>query len=148
MKINILHVLLAEDDEDDRFFFKDAFTQIAIEAEITIVSDGVELMNYLKDNASNLPDIVFLDLNMPQKSGMECLAEIKNMPHLKLLPVVILSTSSAVKDIEKSFLLGANMYVKKPHLFNELKIILANVTITNWQVHANERTRDNFVFAS
>jgi len=78
---------------------------------------------------------------------MECLAEIKNMPGLKHLPVVILSTSSAIKDIEKSFFLGANMYVKKPHLFDELKKILAKVTITNWQAHANERTRDNFLFA-
>src|ERR1041385_2052858 len=90
-----LKILLAEDNQHDRYFFKKALNEIGIPAELTSVNDGDLLMKHLAKNLMNLPDILFLDLNMPCKNGFECLSEIKQDPALNGFPVVIFSTSYA-----------------------------------------------------
>lgn len=142
-----IHILLADDDEDDRLFFKDAFKEIKVKTIVHIVNDGVELMNYLLRDDITLPHILFLDLNMPRKSGIECLTEIKTIPHLKEIAISIYSTSASDEDIEETFVKGANVYIKKPSDFATLKKILTQVITVNWQYHKSGLNRDTFLLS-
>ena len=73
-----INILLADDDQDDRILFQDALSEIQIPSSLSFATNGEELIKLLKKNASNLPDILFLDLNMPLKTGSECLTDIRN----------------------------------------------------------------------
>lgn len=145
MNHDALHILLAEDDDDDRLFFKDAIEEVKVKSVVTMVNDGVELMNYLTKPEIKLPNLVFLDLNMPRKNGMECLKEIRKNNKLKDLSIAIYSTSGLEKDIEETFINGANIYIKKPNDFEVLKNILAKVIIINWQYHTSGLNKENFL---
>lgn len=142
-----LHVLLADDDEDDRLFFKEAFEDIKIKTRVSTVNDGVELMKYLNDPNNSLPDILFLDLNMPLKNGIECLKEIRSSSALKDISIAIYSTSASEEDIEKTFVKGANVYIKKPNDFSTLRKILSEVISINWQYHTNGLNKENFLLS-
>jgi CheY-like chemotaxis protein len=140
-----VHILLAEDDEDDRLFFKDAFEEMKIKTHLHMVKDGVELMEYLSKTDIILPHVLFLDLNMPRKGGMDCLKEIKRMDNLKEIAIAIYSTSASEDDIEETFVSGANVYIKKPSDFNALKKILSEVVTINLQYQTSGLNRDNFI---
>ena len=140
-----LHILLADDDDDDRLFFKDAIEEVKVKTVVTMVNDGVELMDYLLKAENHLPDLVFLDLNMPRKNGMDCLIEIRSTKKLKDLSIAIYSTSAMEKDIEQTFIKGANIYIKKPNDFIVLKNILTKVITINWQYHTSGLNRENFL---
>lgn len=145
MHKNALNILLADDDEDDRLFFKDAFNEIKIQTKVSFVHDGLQLMQYLIHPETILPDILFLDLNMPKKTGQECLIEIKKNERFKDLIIAIYSTSSSEEDIEETFIQGANIYIKKPSDFNSLKKIVNEVVTINWQYFTSGLNRDNFL---
>ena len=147
MKHDVLHVLLADDDDDDRLFFKDAIAEVKVKTVVNMVNDGVELMDYLNSSDSRLPNLIFLDLNMPRKGGMECLKEIRRNNRLKDLSIAIYSTSGLEKDIEETFIKGANIYIKKPNDFEELKNILDKVISINWQYHTSGFNRENFLLS-
>jgi len=120
MKVNDLSILLADDDRDDCRFFKDAITGFISPDNFTAVHDGEQLMQLLTNETNKLPDILFLDLNMPRKNGFECLSEIKQNKKLKHLPVVILSTSSIREQMSILFKAGADVYICKPGNFSQL----------------------------
>lgn len=140
-----LHIMLADDDEDDRLFFTEAFEEVKIKYTLTTFNDGASLMNHLVVKENPLPDIIFLDLNMPRKSGMECLKEIRNSERLKNISVAIYSTSSSDHDVEQTFISGANVYIKKPSDFTELKKILSDVIHINWQYITDGLNKDSFI---
>ena len=125
-----LNILLADDDMDDRSFFEKAMKEVAISTNLTTVNDGEHLMKYLADNSEQLPNILFLDLNMPRKNGFECLVEIRENEKLKDLSVVIFSTSYPQDKsyelgmIGNLFNLGAHVYIRKPTDLNQLKQLL------------------------
>lgn len=126
MKIPVkppIHILLADDDMDDRFFFSDVVTRLKKPVNLTAVDDGERLMNYLNKHTQNLPQILFLDLNMPRKNGAECLVEIKKDPRLAGLPVVIYSTSLHEAVADELYISGAHYYVRKTNVA-ELKKML------------------------
>lgn len=145
MNHDALQILLADDDDDDRLFFKDAIDEIKVRTVVTMVKDGVELMEYLGQPETQLPNLIFLDLNMPRKGGMECLKEIRSTNKLKDLSIAIYSTSSSELDIEETFVRGANIYIKKPNDFDELKNILAKVITIKWQYHTSGLNKENFL---
>ena len=138
-------LLLADDDEDDCIFFKDALEDLSLPASLKTVSDGVQLMNFLGDNPDNLPDVLFLDLNMPRKNGFECLSEIKKTNQLKDLPVIIFSTSLDMEVVNLLYEKGAHHYIRKPGEFSKLKkVILKALTVTS-QSNLKQPARDNFI---
>ncbi len=124
MKPKQLNVLLADDDHDDRFFFNKALEELPISTRLTTVIDGEQLMNYLYEATTELPDVLFLDINMPRKSGFECLSEIKNNEKLKHLPVAMFSTSNSWDKITMLFKSGAHVYIHKPCDFSQLKEVI------------------------
>ncbi len=142
-----IRILLADDDEDDRLFFKEAFDEIKLNTSVSLVNDGVELMNYLTMDGNQLPHILFLDLNMPLKTGIDCLLEIKQLAHLKDIAIAIYSTSASDIDIEETFVQGANVYIKKPSEFSTLKKILEQVITINWQYQTSGLNRDNYMLS-
>lgn len=146
MEREYIHIILADDDEDDRMFFTDAFDELKINTKVQTCNDGVELMNYLNKEDSILPNVLFLDLNMPMKNGIECLHEIKADKRFDDIVIAIYSTSSSEEHIEETFICGANIYIKKPSDFNELKRVLSYVVTLNWQYHTSGLNKDNFLF--
>lgn len=124
MKQEQLNILLADDDTDDCIFFKQALDELALPTHLTTVNDGEQLMNYLSENSEHIPDVLFLDINMPRKNGIECLAEIKKNKKLKDLPVVMFSTSNEWNTINMLFKTGAHVYIHKPGDFSQLKQLI------------------------
>ena len=147
MDNSALHIILADDDEDDRMFFKEAIDELKVRTKVTLVNDGVEMMDYLNNPENSVPNVVFLDLNMPRKNGMECLKEIRSNSVLKDLSIAIYSTSASEEDIEETFVKGANIYIKKPNDFNELKKVLSDVIHLNWQYHTSGLNKENFMLS-
>jgi len=145
MQNESIFVLLADDDEDDRLFFSDAFDELKMKTVVKTVNDGEELMNYLNAAENRLPHVLFLDINMPRKNGLECLKEIRSNQELRDLSIAMYSTSSSEKDIEETFIQGANIYINKPSDFGELKRVLTEVLSINWQYHTSGLNRDNFL---
>ncbi|RKS95619.1 response regulator receiver domain-containing protein [Flavobacterium limicola] len=145
MTTDFINICLADDDEDDRLFFTDAFDELKINTKVSTFNDGVELMDYLNNEDSVLPNVLFLDLNMPKKNGVECLLEIKKNEKLSDIAIAIYSTSSSEEHIEETFINGANIYIKKPNDFEDLKKILSEVVTINWQYHTSGLNKDNFL---
>ena len=138
-------ITLADDDVDDRLLFTDAFDELKINTVVNTFNNGQLLMDHLNNPESVLPHIIFLDLNMPIKNGMECLAEIKQNDRFKDIAIAIYSTSSSEEDVENTFVLGANVYIKKPSDFNTLKEVLNDVVTVNWQYYTSGLNKDNFL---
>ena len=126
---------LADDDTDDCAFFKQALEQLSLSTHLTIVNDGDELMNYLLENSDHPPHVLFLDINMPRKNGLECLSEIKQNIRLKDMPVVMFSTSyTSDKNYEQSMIdvlykMGAQGFIRKPGEFTELKQVIHDALV-------------------
>lgn len=142
------NLLLADDDIDDCLFFKEAVEEINLSIQLTTVNDGVQLMNFLGANKDQLPDIIFLDLNMPRKSGVECLAEIKLDNCLKKLPIVIISTSMDTEVINKLYQNGAHYYIRKPGDFTVLKQVIQEATTRLSLTNSLQPERCNFIIQS
>jgi CheY-like chemotaxis protein len=116
--VRSIDILLVEDNPGDARLAKEALAESKIKNNLHFVGDGEEASDFLfrkgKFENAPRPDLILLDLNLPKKDGRELLAEIKNDPHLKRIPVVILTTSKAEEDIIKTYNLHANCYITKP----------------------------------
>ncbi len=123
-----IEVLLVEDDPGDVLLTREAFEYNKVSNRLHVVNDGEQAMAFLRgegpfDRAPR-PDLILLDLNLPRKDGREVLAEIKSDPGLRVIPVVILTTSEAEEDILRSYHLHANAYVSKPVDFDQfIKVV-------------------------
>ena len=120
-----LFILIAEDDEDDRFLLRTAFEENGFDDQLHFVEDGVELWSYLKNAASGktvekIPHFILLDLNMPKKSGREVLKDIKEVPALRKIPVIVFSTTNNELEMKRCFDLGASAYISKPNSYEGL----------------------------
>lgn len=115
---NIIDILLVEDNPADIDLIQESLRESKVLCKVNAVRDGEEAMDYLhrRNGYEDVvrPDLVLLDLNMPRKDGREVLSEIKQDPELKVLPVIIMTSSSAEEDILRSYQLHANAYVTKP----------------------------------
>ena len=127
-------ILMADDDEEDRMLAQDALEEARVGNDLHFVVDGEDLMDYLyrrdryqhlKDVA--LPGLILLDLNMPRKDGREALMEIKAHPKFKRIPIVVLTTSHAERDILKTYDLGVNSFISKPVTFDGLVSVMRSL---------------------
>lgn len=134
-QISERYIYLADDDEDDRELFVDALREVDPSVILTQAEDGVQLMEILSSIKDPIPEILFLDINMPGKGGFECLEEIRKQEgSLKEINIIILSTSNDPQDIEKAIELGATFYAVKPNQFDALKSFVKDVLQIDWQM--------------
>jgi CheY-like chemotaxis protein len=134
MKNGPLTILLAEDDEDDRYLISEALDESGSENQLFVVENGELLLDYLKSRGRYSdkseyprPEVILLDLNMPLMDGREALAEIKEDPELKRIPIIVLTTSQADKDINATYDLGITGFITKPMDFEDLVSIMRSL---------------------
>ncbi|WP_347160033.1 response regulator [Pontibacter chitinilyticus] len=128
-------ILIADDDAEDRMLVKDALEESRLKNNIHFVENGEELMDYLHHRgkfadkvAYPTPGLILLDLNMPKKDGREALKEIKEDEHLRLIPVVVLTTSKAEEDILRTYDLGVSSFITKPVTFASLVDVMKTLS--------------------
>ncbi len=130
-KDEIMQILLVEDNPGDIRLTQEALKEGTIKNVLNVVKDGVEALDYLKKKGKFMnnptPDIILLDLNLPRKDGREVLAEIKSDEYLKLIPVIILTTSDADQDIIRSYKLHANCFITKPVDLDQFIFIIRQI---------------------
>jgi CheY-like chemotaxis protein len=131
MNADLISVLLVDDDLGDVLLVREAFEDHKVGNVLSVVSDGVEAMRYVRAEGEHAdaarPDLILLDLNLPRKSGIEVLAEIKSDPRLSSIPVVVLTTSEAEEDIVRAYKLHANAYITKPVDFEQFSQIVHQI---------------------
>ncbi len=140
-----LNILLADDDSDDCYFFKEALKESTLTTHLTVVNDGEQLMQLLTNETTILPDVLFLDLNMPRKNGFECLAEIKRNEKLKQLPVIIYSTTFHKKIGDLLYKNGANYYIGKPSEIAQLKNVVRQTLTFIAEGNTSQPSSEKFV---
>lgn len=132
-KDEVMQILLVEDNPGDIRLTQEALKEGTIKNVLNVVKDGVEALDYLKKKGKFMnnptPDIILLDLNLPRKDGREVLAEIKSDEYLKLIPVIILTTSDADQDIIRSYKLHANCFITKPVDLDQFIFIIRQIEI-------------------
>ncbi len=141
------NILLADDDKDDCLLFQEAIDEMQLPVNLTLVHNGEQLMHYLNNPKSELPCLLFLDLNMPRKNGLECLIEIKETERLRNLPVIIFSTSFRQEVINLLYEHGAQFYIRKPNMFSELKTSVQEALNTAEQFNYLQPPKEKFVLS-
>ena len=114
-------ILLIDDDEDDRLFFCEAMDEVAPEIVCYTAANGPKALNTLNNKEIEIPDLIFLDVNLPGISGWKCLSMLKEQDAYKHVPVIMYSTSALTEDVEKAQQLGALCFFTKPPDFNDLQ---------------------------
>lgn len=129
-----LVILFADDDPDDRMLVRDAFEESRLNCDLRCVEDGEELLDYLRRRgkytsaqAAPRPALILLDLNMPRKDGREVIREIKADPDLRLIPIVVLTTTQAEEDVWRAYDLGVNSFIIKPVAFEALVEVVSTL---------------------
>jgi CheY-like chemotaxis protein len=127
----VVDVLLVEDDPGDILMTREAFGHHKIRNALHVVNDGEQALQFLRRTGDYAdaprPGLILLDLNLPRRDGLEVLAELKSDPVLKVIPVVILTTSQAEQDILRSYALHANAYVSKPVDFERFMDVIRQI---------------------
>ncbi|MBA4058213.1 MAG: response regulator [Marivirga sp.] len=128
-------ILLVDDDEDDRNIFCEALQLIDPEIQSVTATDGLEALDFLK-KCTDLPNFIFLDLNMPRMDGKQCLKTLKEDKRFEAIPVIIYSTSKMEEDVQEAMRLGAAHYIEKPVNFDDICRKIALVIKGKWRKHS------------
>jgi len=142
-----LSVFLADDVAEDRVLFKEALMKVRKNIKVAMLNNGEQLMNCLDPKKTDQPNLIFLDLNMPLKNGMECLEELKKDKNLKNIFVIIFSTSRQKETINQVYTKGANYYMCKPDNFEKFEQLLNKVLSLNVTSLQSQPKRDNFIIS-
>jgi CheY-like chemotaxis protein len=124
-KTGVKSIFLAEDDDDDVVIFNAIMSDIAQDVNVTIAVNGMELMNLLQ-KTTVLPELIFLDINMPLKNGFQCLQEIKSNDDWKGIGVILYSTSAPTQQVDKAYTLGADFYLQKSTSYADFRRSIEN----------------------
>ncbi len=143
MNASSINILIANSDEEDSLMFAEALKDNLPSAKIVHVTDGIAALRYLKTHVQ--PDLVFLDLNMPFKNGINCLKDIYNLSLLPATPVIVSSTTKNMKDIKAAYEYGAAFYIIKPASFIELNEIIKRAISTLGKPRGERVDKSGFV---
>lgn len=145
MKKEKLVIVLLDDDEEEHVLFKEVANDFVQISSVVSFSKGKELLAYLSNPSAKIPDILFLDLNMPILSGIDCLVEIKKESRFANMPIAIYSTSSSKSDMKTAYQNGADFYINKPFEYSGMEKILRNILNVNWKEYSSNRTFEKFI---
>jgi len=134
-----ISIWMVDDDPDDRMLAQDAFDECRIANPLEILEDGDALLKRLS-TTMHLPDLILLDLNMPRKSGLEALTEIKADLRLRHIPIIVLTTSDSDDDVAAAYQLGASSYITKPVTFDGLVEVMRTIKSYWLEIVAMPRT--------
>lgn len=140
-----INILLADDDKADCLLFKEALEELPVSAQLTIVNNGEQVIEELTKKGNKLPDVLFLDLNMPRKNGFASLGEIKRNTRLQDLPVIIFSTSSELEGVKMVYRDAAHYYICKPNNFSQLKKVIYEALTLITQKNIYMPLKENFM---
>jgi CheY-like chemotaxis protein len=140
------HIFVADDDEDDRMLFEEVVKDLPYLVHLTMARDGDETIKTLLQLTA-LPDVLFLDLNMPIKNGLDCLIEIKTIKKIRSIPVIIFSTSSYPGAINQAYDAGAHLYIRKPNDFLNFKRSIQYVLSIAWKSNISQPPKEEFVLS-
>ena len=126
----IRSIFIADDDSDDLLLFRDALEKVDPAIKLENVSNGIALLSLLNHMS---PDLLFLDLDMPGKNGLECLVEIRKNPSQDLLPIVVFSSTTRPANIETAYEMGADLFFIKPANFNDLIVSIKAILALTWK---------------
>jgi CheY-like chemotaxis protein len=142
-----IRILMAEDDEDDQYFFQQALLDSGIGSVLKTVTDGRQLIDLLQDLPEpQAPEIIFLDINMPGMDGKSCLREIRWEEKFAMIPVIILSTSTRLKDIDETYRDGANRYISKMLFYSDSVKWIRRLFAADWRQGLVNPSREQFAF--
>jgi CheY-like chemotaxis protein len=144
-RLRTLNILLADDDEDDRLLFEEALKELPLTVQFAAVPDGYQLMQRLAQKRTKLPDVLFLDLNMPGKNGFACLKEIRLNSKLEKLPVFIFSTANDPDMLNLVYKDAAHYYIRKPADFSQIKNVILQALTLILQKNITLPTRADFL---
>jgi CheY-like chemotaxis protein len=147
ISLNTIHILLADDDKDDSILFQDILDELPLSTYLTTVFDGDQLMQLLNETKEQLPDVLFLDLNMPRKNGFTCLLEIKRSEKLRSLSVIIISTSYEPEVANLLYKNGARYYIRKPNSFPQLKKLIHQALTLTMKINIEYPPQEKFVLS-
>lgn len=143
-ELNLIRVVLVDDDAEDREFFEEVIEELPFNVALTVYKNGQEFVDGMVSGGSPVPDLVFLDLNMPIKNGKDALKELRAMEEFKTIPVIaIYSTSTSEADQADTFLAGADAFISKPTDYRDLKHLIAKILEIDWKGRSGDRK--NFV---
>ncbi|MFL5789542.1 MAG: response regulator [Flavisolibacter sp.] len=125
----ITSIILADDDEDDRYIFNQIVQEVNEKVKLEFVSNGIQLISLLQNF---YPDLLFLDLDMPYKNGLECLIEIRSNPRLKDLPVIVFSSTTRQANIQTAYEMGAHLFLIKSSDIKEYTLAIKSILALNW----------------
>lgn len=137
-----MHILIADDDKDDYFILKDAASKAGETLKISYVGNWLELYRFI---AKALPDVLFLDINMPVKDGIECLKLLRNERKYDQIPIMMYSTSLNKADIDKAYQNGANYFIVKPNAINDITNIIKKLIAMSKETLLSVPPREEFV---
>lgn len=139
-----LHVLLVDDDSDESYLFNEALEHAGLNIRLSRANNGNHLLSFLLSEPT--PDLVFMDINMPYKDGVEALAEIRKNPRFETLPLVIYSTTNNENSINACYKKGANLFVIKPNNFDGMVKVVKKVCTVDW-TNYKKPSREEFVIS-
>lgn len=140
-----LNVLLVDDDSEESYLFNEALEHAHLDIRLSRANDGNDLMAYLLNKPT--PDLVFMDINMPYKDGLEALTEIRSIPKFKDLPLIIYSTTKNEDSINACYEKGANLFVIKPNDFDEMVQVVKRICTFDWK-NFTKPLREEFVITA
>lgn len=124
-----INILLADDDMTDCLLFKEALEELPLSTSLTTVNNGEQLIEIITKKGKKMPDVIFLDLNMPRKNGFATLGQIKRSDELQKLTIIIFSTASDIDTINKVYRDAAHYFISKPADFTQLKKVIYEALI-------------------
>lgn len=134
----VRNIILAEDDIDDQNIFQIALQEVSPDINLDFASNGKQLLELLKQEK---PDLLFLDLDMPYKNGLECLVEIRNNEQLSHLPVIVFSSTTKQSNIQTAYEMGAHLFFIKPPVYKDYLSSIKAILHLNWRSPEEIRER-------
>ena len=145
MNKEYLNVILVDDDEGNQIFFKNIFKDLKVGVKVQIFNNGRDLMNFLNSEDALIPEILFMKYDIPKKNSLECLEDIKIDFRFDQMVNVIYSDELSAGEEEDVFVKGANVFMKKPDNYVDMKKVLSEIITINWQYHTSGLNKNNFI---